>query len=291
MLLARKFPAGEGWIGVTSRLPDGRFSGGVLRYLESTDQVTPLLTADLMAWGARGEGLAGVRRSPGNACRRLQVLYAGLVAPRGTEVRVDRPLCADVVTVGRDDLRTYLTLRRGDRTKIVFAGLDRFHPVLNGYALASVSVTADLVVVPASDRAPIDGGPTGPHGGLGETGGAAMFFRGLSGGRPIPYVQPPDGLVLTSVLGWSSDASTTWVTGRVAGREGIYEVDAGPSAGDRAPRLLGSVHGSLFATNADDGTAIFADGGALSALRDGRLAPLRLPAGAPAPTGPIVWIR
>jgi len=289
--LVNAYGAGDGWIGVTSRLPDGRFSGGVLRYLEPTDQVTPLLTADLMAWGARGEGLAGVRKAPGGACGRLQVLYAGLVAPRGTEVRVDQRSCADVVTIGRDDLRTYLTLRRGHGTKIVFAGLDRFHPVLDGYALASVSVTADLVVIPAGVEALPEGAFSDPHGGLARAGGAALFFRGLRGGRPIAYVDPPGGFALTRVLGWSSDASMTLVAGRSAGREGVYELDAGPSAGDRAPRLLTSIDGDVFATYMDDGTGIVANGGALSTLIEGRLNPLALPRGAPTPAGPIVWIR
>jgi hypothetical protein len=291
--LVNAYGAGDGWIGVTSRLPDGRFSGGVLRYLDPTDQVTPLLTADLMAWGPRGEGLAGVRRAPGRGCPRLQVLYAGLVAPTGTEVRVDRSFCGDVVTIGRDDLRTYLTLRRGPHARIVFAGLDRFHAVLGGYALASASPAADLLVVPVNDRgtAPTWPADTQPHGRPGGAKGTGMYFRGLSRGTPILYGDPPYVFNLDGVLGWSSDASVALVTGRLADRWGIFELDAGPSAGHHAPRFLGFISGEMFATYTDDGTGIVDNAGMLSALRGGRLIPLTLPPGAPTPNGPIVWIR
>ncbi len=291
--LVNAYGAGAGWIGVTSRRDDGRFTGGVLRNLDPTDQATPLLTADLMAWGARGESIAGVRRAGGVGCGHVKVMYAGLVAPTGTEVRVDRRLCGDVLTVGRDDLRTYLTLRHGPRQRIVFAGLGRFHRVLDGYALAAVSPAADMLVVPASGRAGAPSWPSTaqPHGRPRGGKGAGLFFRGLGMHGAIAYGGPADAFKLDGVLGWSSDASIALVTGRLGDRWGIFELDAGPSAGQGSPRFLGPINGGTFATYTDGGTGIVDNAGTLSTLTGGRLTPLTPPAGAPTPTGPIVWIR
>ncbi len=291
--LINAYGAGQDWIGVTSRLPNGKFSGGVLRHLDPTDQATPLLTADLMAWGARGEGVAGMRRAEGTGCRRLQVLYAGLVAPTGTEVRVDRSECAEVLSFGRDDLRTYLTLRRGQDVRLVFAGLNRFHRLLDGYALASVSPSADMLVVPAGrlPHASISSGDAGPHSPPGSVFGTGLFFQGLTGGRPIPFGTPGHALFLDKVLSWSPDASVALVTGHLIDHRGIYELDAGPASGRRTPRFLGLANGGTFGTFAEDGTGFVVNGGTLSSLQGGRSESLTLPPGAPTPAGPIVWIR
>jgi hypothetical protein len=292
--LVNAYGAGPGWIGVTSRLGGGGFVAGVLRYLDPTDQATPLLTADLIAWGARGEGVAGVRHDERTDCGRLQVLYAGLVAPTGTEVRVDRADCREVLSLGRDSLRTYLTLFRRRRARVVFAGLDRFHPLLAGYALSSTSPNADLLVVRVGHLPPLPilerdaGDPNGPPSALYGTG---LFFQGLTGGTPIHFGTAGHAFRLNQVLGWSPDASLALVTGRAGDQYGLFELDAGPSPGRRTPRFLGMIDGAVFGTFADDGTGFLANGESLNVLQGGSLVELGLPSGAPPPGGPIVWIR
>ena len=117
-----------------------------------------------------------------------------------------------------------------------------------------------------------------------------MFFRGLSHGRPIPFAGGGHPFQLNHLRAWSADASVGLVTGRLGDRYGIFELQAGPSA-DRVPRFVGPINGPIYATYADDGTGFVENGDVLLTLRDHRLAPLTLPAGAPTPAGPIVWIR
>lgn len=280
-----------GWIGVTSRLPDGRLSAGILRYLAPTDRATPLFTGDLVAWGAYGDGVAGARRGPAHGChRRLQVVYRSLV-PRRVDVQVDRTICGDAVSLGRDDARTYLTLRRGADVRVVFAGVGRFHPVLRRYALAGVSPAADMLVVPGASAAasPTYVAPPGvPPAAVFGTG---MFFSGLTGGHPIAYEDDGRPLQLERVLAWSPDASDALVAGRTPDHRGLFELAAGPAPGGRTPVELGASGTDLFATFADDGTGFVLDGASVSVLHGGELTPLPLPSGAPAPAGPIVWIR
>ncbi len=299
--LVNAYGPGDDWVGITSRLPDGRFSAGILPYQSPNDDVTPVLAADMVAWGARGEGIAGVSVGGADGCRRrVQVRYASLV-PRRTDVQVDSKICGMPLSIGRDDARTYLTIRRGHDARVVFAGLDRFHFVLGHHVLASVSPAADLLVVPGTAvpstlvlpeaAVPSSVAALDAHDPLGAVTGTAMYFRGLSGGRPIPYGVGPHPFRLDRALAWSPDASDVLVVGRVDRQWGLYQLGAGPSPGRRAPRYLGAVEGQLYATHADDGTGFVLNGTSLSTLVDGALTPLALPPGAPTPDGPIVWIR
>ena len=62
--LVNAYGPGDDWVGITSRLPDGRFSAGILPYQSPNDDVTPVLAADMVAWGPRGEGVAGLSVAP-----------------------------------------------------------------------------------------------------------------------------------------------------------------------------------------------------------------------------------
>ena len=290
--LVDAYGAGPGWIGVTWERIDGSFEAGLLRYLEPTDEATPLLTADYLAWGARGEDVAGASIRREHGCRRrVKVVDVGL-APSSSEVRVDRTICGAVLSIGRDDLRTYLTLSRRGDPRIVFAGLGRFHRVLDGYALSAISPTADMLVVPASELPPAQISPPrwSPHEAPGAVFGTGMFFRGLSQGRPIPFGEDGHPFQLDHLRAWSPDASVGLVTGRMGNRYGIFELRAGPAA-DRVPRFLGPINGPIYGTYADDGTGFVANGDVLSILQNHELTPIALPQGAPIPAGPIVWIR
>ncbi len=299
--LVNAYGPGDDWVGITSRLPDGRFSAGILPYQSPNDDVTPVLAADMVAWGPRGEGVAGLSVGGADGCRRrVQVRYASLV-PRRTDVQVDDKICGMPLSIGRDDARTYLTIRRGHDARVVFAGLDRFHFVLGHHVLASVSPAADLLVVPGTAvpstlvlpeaSVPPSAIAQDAHDPLGAVTGTAMYFRGLAGGRPIPYGVGPHPFTLDRALAWSPDASDVLVVGRVDRQWGLYQLGAGPSPGRRAPRYLGAVEGQLYATHADDGTGFVLNGTSLSTVVDGQLTPLTLPPGAPTPDGPIVWIR
>ncbi len=83
----------------------------------------------------------------------------------------------------------------------------------------------------------------------------------------------------------------------------MYVVDAGPGLTERSPRLVVAAGKRVGATFAPDGTAYLAIGGGLFASSGPELASaagssstgtalvsIRLPDGAPRPSGPIAWI-
>jgi hypothetical protein len=284
--------ANFGWIGLTSELPGGASQGSVLRFLGPDDQPVPMVRGDLVTWDARGESVVGATRGPVlEGCRRITVVHVNLI-PLVRDRQFDRRTCGDLISIGRDGARTYFTLERSGRVSSFFAGYQALHRILPRYALVAVSAVGDMVVVPASEltTTPIspfpvrEGDPTGP------IAGAALFFNGLQADGPIPYGQGGDRFAIDRVLAWSFDSLHALASGRLGNVQGLFELDGGPGDGLRPPRYVGPIEGSVWATYAEDGTAVVEIGGAFFALRAGRLIPMELPIGAPGPSGPIVWM-
>jgi hypothetical protein len=282
-----------GWVGVTSVLADERLQAGVLRFLGPNDRVTPILKGDLVSWGPRGDSVVAVRRGPVRpVCRRrVSIVWAKLVPALRERQYLEPNLCGDVLSVGRDENITYFTLQRGRRVGVVYAGVRTVHAVLDGDALVSVSAASDLLVVDGYAFVAAGKGPLRPDGGPNAITGASLFFRGLDQADPIPFGTGGQPFALDRVLGWSPDALTALVTGRLGSHEGIFELDAGPKSGIRAPRFVGAGPGLPYATYTNEGTAIVLTGQGLFVDEHGSLVPLAPPADAPAPSGPIVWIR
>ena len=101
----------------------------------------------------------------------------------------------------------------------------------------------------------------------------------------------PDGhLWIDRVLSWANDSTSALVVGSYQDRTGLFEIEAGPSRTLPVPRYLGPIHGVMWASYADDGSAFVASEGAISLVDATGMVPLPLPPGAPRPDGPIVWL-
>jgi hypothetical protein len=287
--------ANDGWIGVTSALGDGRLQASVLRFLGPDDRSTPILEGDLVSWGPQGATVAAGRRGPLRpGCRRsVSIVWAKLV-PALRERRFEDPtLCGDLLSIGLDDASTMFTLDRGGRVGIFFAGgtVRTIHRVLAGYAMVAISTLSDIIVVPQESLASLTPLPERPDEKHAELGGAAMEFLGSGESRPLPYGVPHEPFAISRMLAWNANAALALVVGREAFRRGFYLLDSAPGDGVTAPRYVGPVTGTPYGTFSLDDTVFVETAEGVFATIDGHLVRLQPPADAPAPEGPIVWIR
>jgi hypothetical protein len=273
--------AQRGWVGVTSRVR-GRVVGSVLRSLDPKARATPLVSGDLVSWAQHGDSVVSLRRGSPTGCHRHITIVARELVPSVRDVEVDRSFCGDVLSLGRGAASTFFTIRRAGSTDIVFAGYRTLHLVLARHTLVGVSGVSDLLVMPAAGFASITEGEAT------AAPGTSLFFNGLD--APIRYGIGAERMRVDRILAWTPDSRTALVQGSLGATSGLFELDAGPGEGLRAPRSVGSVPNVVGATFTDDGTAILDTPEGFRTLSPGGLRDLPLPPSAPSPVGPLVWI-
>ena len=285
--------AGAGWVGVTSELPDGRLQASVLRFLGPDDRPTPILEGDVVSWGPQGATVIAGRRGPLRpGCRRsVSIVWAKLVPGLRERKYADPALCGDLLSIGEDSASTMFTLEREGRIGIFFAGIGTIHRVLSGHAMVAVSALSDIIVVPRASLAALTPLPARPEEEHADLRGAGLHFLGSGEQRPLPYGVGGDPFAIARMLAWNSNAASALVVGRQGFQRGFYVLDTASGNGVDAPRYVGPVSGIPYGTFAPDDTVLMetADGMFASVGGD----PFRLdpPPDAPAPQGPIVWIR
>jgi hypothetical protein len=285
--------ASFGWVGVTSELPDGRLRASVLRFLGPDDRPTPILEGDIVSWGPQGATVIAGRRGPLRpGCRRsVSIVWAKLV-PALRERKYDDPaLCGDLLSIGVDNASTMFTLDRGGRIGIFFAGIGTIHRVLAGFAMVAVSGVSDIIVVPRQAFDTLTPLPTRPAQEHADLRGAGLYFIGAGEPRPLLYGDEGHPFSIARMLAWSSSGASALVVGSQGFRRGFYLLDTASGNGVEAPRYVGPVSGIPYGTFALDDTVFLETTYGLFAFMDGGLVRLRPPTDAPAPDGPIVWIR
>lgn len=286
--------ANFGWVGVTSELPDGRLQASVLRFLGPDDRATPILEGDVVSWGPQGAAVIAGRRGPlRSGCRRsVSIVWAKLVPALRERKYADHALCGDLLSIGLDDASTMFTLERGGRRiGIFFAGIGRIHRVLSGYAMIAVSALSDIIVVPREALANLKPLPDRPEQEHADLQGAALHFLGSGDPRPLPYGVGGEPFAVARMLAWNTNSAIALVVGRQGVRRGFFLLDTGSGNGVEDPRYIGPVSGIPYGTFALDDTVFVETADGLFATVDGNLVRLQPPADAPAPEGPIVWIR
>jgi hypothetical protein len=291
------YGAQPGWIGLTSSLPDGSEQASVLRFLGPMDRPVPVIGGDLVSWGPHGQSAVAVRRGPiTDDCHRdVSIWMDDLILDTRQREFHQASLCGDVLSVGRDGSATYFTREQNGRIGIFFAGYKIAHRVLSDFALMGISPASDMIVVPgpsllATSIAPVPARTDGERPPL-FVGGTALYWRGPGSQTPLPFGTSEGNLVVQRILGWSPDSLQALVAGSVGPQHGLYLLDAGPGTERRAPTFLGQIDGLTYGAIAGDGTVFVVSRGQLIAFRNGRPTDVELPAGAPAPTGPLVWVR
>lgn len=285
--------ANAGWLGVTSELADGLLQASVLRFLGPDDRLTPILRGDAVSWGPQGATVIAGRRGPLRpGCRRsVSIVWAKLVPALRERKFTDPALCGDLLSIGLDDASTMFTLDRGGHIGIYFAGIGRIHRVLPGYAMVAVSALSDIIVVPRESLATLTPLPARPEQENADLRGVALHFLGSGEPRPLPYGVGGDPFAIDRMLAWNSSAASALVVGSQGFRRGFYILDTVAGNGVDAPRYIGPVSGIPYGAFAIDDTVFVETADGLFATAGGDLFRLQPPADAPAPDGPIVWIR
>lgn len=266
------------WVGVTTVDHSGGLNADLYRYIGPPDHPAVIARGDLIAWGPRAQSLAVVRTSHGtNGCRSISVRTFDITMSLRQRAYHRSVYCDRILGVARDSDAVYLERRRGGATGIVSIGYERLHPLLQGYAILSISPSADMVVTPA--------------GAAHRPAGSALYWRGNSARPPIAYADGDQPLLVSKVLAWSSDRGKALVLGSVGSKRGLFTIDASPGQGVRVPAFAGAADQPVWATYSEDGVGYVATGGRFFVLSNGALAPLEhVPDDAPAPVGPIAWL-
>ena len=164
--------------------------------------------------------------------------------------------------------------------RIIDAGYtERF---MDDHVLLSLSTRGDFLVMPVPHPGEAPGGVTPP--------GLQLYHRPPLN-HPLSFGSAGQPLQPLAFLTWSWDASEAYLLGSYQGVRGVYRVTIAPGVGLREPELVEQ-------TEATTVHATVTNGGDLFLLLDGRLwfdrantiAPLSLPAGAPDPAGPLLWV-
>jgi len=287
--------ANAGWIGLTSELPDGRLQASVLRFFGPDDQATPILEGDLVSWGPQGTTVAAGRRGPLRpGCHRsVSIVWAKLVPALRERKYANAALCGDLLSIGLDDVSTMFTLDGGGRVGVFFAGgtVHTIHRVLAGHAMIAVSPLSDIIVVPQTSLRALTPLPTRPTDEHPEMPDVGLDFLGSGEPRPLLYGVGGRSFAIDRMLAWSTSGSFALVVGRQGLRPGFYLLDTASGDGVDPPRYIGPAWGVPYGTFALDDTAFVETAQGLFVMGENDLVPLKPPADAPAPEGPIVWIR
>lgn len=273
-----------GWIGVVSEGEEGQ-TAGLLRNFAVNDVPAPVLEGTLVSWAPGGDRVvAATKEGDGCSPLRVETLTFAVGAAR---LRMDRPECAALSAVGLDGLYPHVGLRDDIEAWIARVAGGVAEPWARSVRLVAVApnggalVTRSCVGIAAA---------SGACYGLAYADPAIPGFHGI-----VPYRDEDVGsLVFERFLGWSIDGRTGFVLGTFGEVRGVYAVEP-IREGPRPPRLiLPSLAAEVHLTESfgvQGGDLFVARDGALLAIRpDGEQVPLALPAGIPAPDGPIVWV-
>jgi hypothetical protein len=283
----------SGAVGLTSELPNGQVQASILRFLGPDDRPTPVLKGDVVSWGPQGTTVLAGRRGPLRAgCRRsVSIVWARLVPALRERKYADPSLCGDLLSIGLDNQSTMFTLDRGGRVGIYFAGIGRIHRVLDGYAMVAVSALSDLIVVPQASLAALRPLAARPEQARADLLGAGLYFQGSGEGRPLPYRDGPFQFAVARMLTWSPSGASAVVVGSQGFRRGFYLLDTASGDGLDTPTYVGPVSGIPYGTITSTDDVIVETSEGLFVSFEGELVRIEPPVDAPAPNGPIVWIR
>jgi hypothetical protein len=272
--------AGAGWVGVERRTDRRKVAVSVLRGVGADADVVRLGHGDLVAWGPGGTSLVFARngRTTPAGCAPVRISLVTVLTEK-VEWALDDP--GPILSLSRSAAATYFTAASGDRLSVYLTGsVGVPHLMFDGMGVISARPPSAFLLTPHS-------APTSrAHPSSGA--GTLLGWKGIGG--PVTVGDGEDILVIERILAWSADGGRVALVGSVGARSGVFVLDAGSGSGNRVPRFVMPADPGLDATFDAAGRLYVSAGGRVSVARDGSLEGLPLPAGAPAPSGPIVWI-
>lgn len=262
--------AGQGWIGVQTRGRSGSVSASVLE--GPSDPSLRLLGAgDVAAWGPSGVSVALARNGRTDAdCPRAEIEVVSVGTGSGAPGLAPRSLCGPVPSLGRSSAATYVTGTTPDGFGLHETGTVGIpHLLFGDVRLVSSSPVSAFLLEP-------------------ETGAPRTLLLWRGTGGPVRFEEDGEPLVVSRVLAWSGDALHAAVWGSVGSRAGVFLLEAGPGRGPREPMFVTGIVG-VQGSFAPDGSLFLNTGDGMFRFVGGELRQVPLPAGASAPTGPILW--
>jgi hypothetical protein len=274
--------AAPGWIGLERRTRE-RTVAAVVRGFVADADVERLGSGDLVAWGPGGKSLVFARNGQPeqDGCAPVTISLVTVLTQKVGWALDDPGFCGPVLSLSRSEAATYFTASSGDRLSVYLTGsIGVPHLTFEGVGMLSASPPAAFLLRP-------DGSPRTSSGAPRES-GTMLGWKGIGG--PVSVGDGEHVLAVHRVLAWSSDGSRVALIGTMGARSGVFVLFAGSGTEPRVPRFVMPAGRTVDATFDANGRLYLATDGAIYVARDDGPARIALPAGAPAPSGPIVWI-
>jgi len=275
--------ATSGWVGVERHTDRRKVAVSVLRGVAPDAEAVGLGHGDLVAWGPGGASLVFARngRRPTAGCAPVRISLVTVLTEKVEWALDDPGFCGPVLSLSRSAAATYFTAASGDRLSVYLTGsVGVPHLMFDGMGVISAKPPSAFLLTPHS--------PLISRGDPSSGTGTLLGWKGIGG--PVTVGDGEDVLVIERILAWTGDGGRVALVGSVGARSGVFVLDAGSGSGIRVPRFVMPADPGLDATFDASGHLYVSAGGRVSVARDGSLEGLPLPAGAPAPSGPIVWI-
>ena len=271
-----------GWIGLERRTREHTVAAVVRGFVADAD-VERLGSGDLVAWGPGGRSLVFARNGAPqqDGCAPVRISLVTVLTQRIGWALDDPGFCGPVLSLSRSEAATYFTAASGDRLSVYLTGsVGVPHLTFEGVGMLSASPPAAFLLRPDASPRTSSGAP--------REAGTMLGWKGIGG--PVSVGEGEDVLSVHRVLAWSSDGSRVALLGTMGARSGVFVVFAGSGTGPRVPRFVMPAGRPVDGTFDAEGRLYVATAGAVYVARDDRPARIALPEGAPAPSGPIVWI-
>lgn len=274
--------AAPGWIGLERRTREGRVAAVVRGFVADAD-VERLGVGDLVAWGPGGRSLVFARngRPERDGCAPVRISLVTVLTQKVGWALDDPGFCGPVLSLSRSEAATYFTAASGDRLSVYLTGsIGVPHLTFEGVGMLSASPPSAFLLRPDGSARTSSGAP--------REAGTMLGWKGIGG--PVSVGDGEHVLAVHRVLAWASDGSRVALLGTMGARSGVFVLFAGSGTGPRVPRFVMPAGRTIDGTFDASGRLYLATDGAIYVARDDGPAALELPAGAPAPSGPIVWI-
>ncbi len=271
---------GERWVGVRTGT-----SAYVFRDLTTDGAPQLLAEGQLLAWAPGGNAVFVVTReaSARGRCPLLRISFVDSIS-HGQADLYAAPMCSTADGLGVDGLtRPFVSLEGPDYAGVYQLGYRRLHLVVPRYSLLSVSPVGDMLVGPRI-AAPASGTPW-------PAARTLLVWQGIGG--PSVVGDAHGDFVAERFLAWSKDGRRAALLGTLGAVRSVWlvktEVGSGRERPVRmAPALPREIQ-SVGATFAGD-TVLSAAAGHVYASGGRGYRELELPAGAPPPSGPLLWL-
>ena len=275
--------ASSGWVGLERRADRREVAVAVLRGVAPDADVVGLGHGDLVAWGPGGASLVFARngRAAPAGCASVRISLVTVVTEKVEWALDDPGFCGPVLSLSRSAAATYFTAASGDRLSVYLTGsVGVPHLMFDGVGIISARPPSAFLLTPD----PVRTSRGDPSSGT----GTLLGWKGIGG--PVTVGRGDDVLAIERILAWSSDGSHVALVGTLGARRGVFVLDAGSGSSIRVPRYVMPAGPELDAAFDGRGRLYLAGDDGIFVAGEHSPSRIPLPAGAPPPAGPIVWI-